>query len=478
MCAQIAVIDIGKTNAKLTVLDETGERLWQVERSSPALDCVDPAPLSRGLDLPGIDAWLLEQLSCLPDKAEIRALVPIAHGAAMVMLGAADDVLLAPDYEDLVFNQKAADYACLRPVFTETLSPCLPGGLNLGRQIYTIQTVRPDLFERVRQILLYPQYWAWRFSGVAASELTSLGCHTDLWNPEKGCFSSLARGQGWDLLFPPVQPARAVVGSLRPDLAALTGLSPHCQVICGVHDSNASYLAHLVTQPQEARFSVISSGTWSVVMSKGAAPARLVEAKDMLANVDVLGRLTPTARFMGGREYAFIAGSNPERLRPSAAGLSEVLAQQAMALPAFAAGGPFQGQEGQLLGYETLSVAGRLALASLYCALMGAELLENLGSVGAVLVDGPFAADALFPALLQSLRPQNRVVVLPPRQGTSAAALWLAGYKPLMAGEAGEVAPLTAAEGILAYRGRWREMLKKRDEKLYLGPDGMTLPAH
>jgi L-fuculokinase len=30
---------------------------------------------------------------------------------------------------------------------------------------------------------MYPQYWAWRLCGAAASEATSLGCHTDLWHP-------------------------------------------------------------------------------------------------------------------------------------------------------------------------------------------------------------------------------------------------------------------------------------------------------
>ena len=35
---------------------------------------------------------------------------------------------------------------------------------------------------------MYPQYWAYRLTGVLANEVTSLGCHTDLWNYRAGGF--------------------------------------------------------------------------------------------------------------------------------------------------------------------------------------------------------------------------------------------------------------------------------------------------
>ncbi len=41
-----------------------------------------------------------------------------------------------------------------------------------------------ELFSRAAHTLLYPQFWAWRLSGVMASEVTSLGCHSDLWLPQ------------------------------------------------------------------------------------------------------------------------------------------------------------------------------------------------------------------------------------------------------------------------------------------------------
>ena len=43
-------------------------------------------------------------------------------------------------------------------------------------------------------------------------------------------------------------------------------------------------------------------------MAAGGALDRLDAGRDMLANVDALGDPVPCARFMGGREFALIAG--------------------------------------------------------------------------------------------------------------------------------------------------------------------------
>lgn len=41
---------------------------------------------------------------------------------------------------------------------------------------------------------MYPQYWALRLTGIAANEVTSLGCHTDLWNPWTADFHPWSTG--------------------------------------------------------------------------------------------------------------------------------------------------------------------------------------------------------------------------------------------------------------------------------------------
>ena len=459
MSGLVAVIDIGKTNAKLMLVEESGRTFWSVERPSPAILSPDTTPLTKRLDVYGIEAWLIAQLTLAPEKHRIRAIVPVAHGAAMVLVGREGEVLLAPDYEDGCYDAVLADYRAVRPPFTETLSPALPAGLNLGTQIFAVQRLLPEVFLRTQFILPYPQYWSWRLSGVVASEVTSLGCHTDLWNPAAQGFSALVTAQRWGALMPPLRAARAVLGPLLPSLAQATGLPGDCAVICGIHDSNASYLSHRVARPEQENFSVISSGTWCIILAKGADLIRLHEAEDMLANVDALGVATPTARFMGGREYAAIAGEVGRGVAPDAAGLAAVLQAGAMALPSFAFAGPFQGHDGKLIADEGLSPSGRAALATLYCALMADFILDHLGTAGTILVDGPLAANPLFPGLLASLRPADRVLPSGTRGGIAAAVLWLAGFTPPMEQAVAASETLPQAESLLAYRDRWRGML-------------------
>lgn len=459
MSVLVAVLDIGKTNAKLMVVEEDGRTLWSAERPSPAIASAGFGPFTSALDVHGIRAWMLAQLAAAPERHRIRAILPVAHGAAMVLVGREGEVLFAPDYEDPAFDTTLGAYRAIRPCFAETLSPALPKGLNLGAQIHAVQSLTPEVFLRAQWILPYPQFWAWTLSGVAASEVTSLGCHTDLWNPAAGCFSSLVSGQGWGALFPPLAPARALLGPLLPSLAAATGLPADCAIICGIHDSNASYLSHRVMRPEAEDFTVISSGTWCIILAKGADLARLNEAEDMLANVDALGVPTPTARFMGGREYAAIAGEGGRSILPDEAALAEVLAAGALALPSFALAGPFQGRQGRLIGADALSSSGRAALATLYCVLMADFILDHLGAKGGILIDGPFAANPLFARALQALRPGDAVQASDQRGGITPAALWLAGLAPPAARVAARAAPLAAADALRATRDRWRSML-------------------
>jgi len=458
MTSLIAVIDIGKTNAKLLLVDRAdGGVVWSAERASVPVPSGSPEVLATELDIHGVWSWLIAELWGAPNKHLISALVPVAHGAAMVLVDEQSQALAAPDYEDPHFQRFHRAYAGLRDPFAETFSPLLAPGLNLGGQIYYLQQAAPDLFGRVQKILTYPQYWSWRLSGVAASEATSLGTHSDLWRPIERRFSDLVLKQGWTELLPPLRSARDRLGKLQPSVVEATGLSADCEVICGIHDSNASYLAHRIARPPEEPFAVVSSGTWCIILAHGGDLGRLREADDMLANVDALGEPTPTARFMGGREYADIAGKALSAT-PTLEGLEAVLATGAMALPSFAAAGPFAAVEGSLRDVDSLDPHGLTALATLYCALMADDLLDRLGVGGAIIVDGPFAANPLFAPILQSLRPAQPVVCGGRRGGVAIAALWLAGGSVAPEPPDAACADWVQGPALRAYREHWRSL--------------------
>ena len=169
----------------------------------------------------------------------------------------------------------------------------------------------------------------YRLTGVLANEVTSLGCHTDLWNPAPADFSTLVDTQGWRPLMAPMRragdrarPAAARHRRRRPGLPAGT------PVYCGIHDSNASLLPHLLRAGPP--FSVVSTGTWVIAMAIGGAAVELDPARDTLVNVNALGDPVPSARFMGGREFSLLTEG---RRKTERSGYRHVLARKTSCCP-------------------------------------------------------------------------------------------------------------------------------------------------
>jgi sugar (pentulose or hexulose) kinase len=444
----VAVVDIGKTTAKLALVDPaSGATLDARTRPNRVL----PGPPYPHADVEGLWEFVVEGLAAVAGGRDIAGIAVTTHGATAALMAGQTLALPVLDYEHDGPEAVAADYDAVRPGFAETLSPRLPGGLNLGAQIFWQARVFPDDFARVTAILAWPQYWAWRLSGAMASELTSLGCHTDLWAPGAGRFSSLVARAGWEGLFPPVMPASRLLGPVRGSVAAATGVVPAAPVACGIHDSNASLLPWL--RRAEAPFTVVSSGTWTIVMTVGGDLGGLDPARDSLANVDALGRAVPTARFMGGREYAALAGQTPAAAGPP--DLARVVACGTVPLPSRVPGvGPFPAGPGGWLGDPGgLSAAERTAAADLYLALVTRICIGLAGRGRRIVVEGPLARNALYCAALAALA---RVPVHPSPDATGTAA----GAASLFAGLA-DAGPLPTAltpldvPGLAALARRW-----------------------
>jgi L-fuculokinase len=450
----VAVFDLGKTNIKVVAFDSSAKVLAERGRANAPLAPDAHCPYLR-LDTEGAWAFLISALRDIGARFPIDAISIATHGAAGVLVTNEGAALSPMDYEFDGFGVIDADYDAARPPFEETLSPNLPRGLNLGRQPFYLERAFPAEFAGASAFLPYPQYWAWRLSGVMATEVTSIASHTDLWRPNEGRLSSMVDKLGWRRLFPPLRKAWETLGTLRPEVAAATGLAPEVRVICGAHDSNAALVPHLMSRRDP--FTVISTGTWVIIMAVGGK-GRLDPTADMLANVDVRGEPVPTARFMGGREFAVLAGDAPAEA--GEADVAAVVASGALALPAFSdQGGPFAGREGRIEGEPPATPQARTALATLYAALMTARLLRRLDAPGDLIVEGGFTRSPAFAAVLAGLMPGRRVVAAPMSAGAAAGAALLARW-----GEPHQPPPLEAARpwaipGLKDYRERWERRL-------------------
>jgi len=454
-----AVIDIGKTHVKLVALDALGATVSELRRPNLIAD-LPPYPQH---DTDDIWNWLLEGLSTLAMRHTVEAIVPVTHGATAALIGENGLVLPILDYEYALPQTARDEYELIRAHFSETCSPSLPAGLNLGRQLFWQQSAFPDQFSEIKTILMYPQYWAWRLCGVAASEVTSLGCHTDLWNPRNHRFSSLADRRGWSHLFPALRQAGETLGTLLPELAQRTGLPTSCRIICGIHDSNASLLRYLGSASQGSESAekptVISTGTWVIAAALGRTPDlldQLDETRDMLANVNAFGVPVPSIRFMGGREFSALAGNNLQQC--TSVDLQRLITQETFALPSFSnSGGPFAGKPGVIAGPAPVTAGERYALATLYCALMTDICLTLLHATGPVVIEGSFTANLFYAQLLAALCPARPVLVSDDASGTVCGG-WLLADGRRSAGRApAEVAPVDLI-GWTDYALKWRKL--------------------
>lgn len=451
MAATIAVIDIGKTNAKVVLVD--GESFREIAVRTTPNGVVDTKPYPH-FDTDRLWDFILESLKELNAERPIDRISVTTHGATAALVDAKGELVLPVlDYEHAGPQELLAEYEALRPAFADTGTPKLPVGLNAGMQLYWQSRQFPEAFARASAILMYAQYWSFRLSGVLAGEVTSLGCHADLWEPMNRRYSRLVMGQGWADMMPPLRKASDVLGPIRPEIAATTGLSVDTPVHCGIHDSNASLLPYVLTTPSP--YAVISTGTWVVLMAMGAAPKVLDERRDTLVNVNALGDPVPSARFMGGRAFSMLGGRNAPVADEA---IASVFAREAMLLPSMPSdSGPYPGREAKwTVERSVLSEDEVQAVIAFHLALMSATCLSLIGADGPVIVEGPFAANAPYLAMLKVAVGRD-VLVGESATGTSVGAACLAAdnvLKPRL-----RTVEASMPEGAAAYVRKWHSLI-------------------
>lgn len=450
----VAVIDVGKTNGKVALFDVVEGRESHVHSVANTVLTDGPYP---HYDIEALWAFFLDALAEIAIEERIDAIAITAHGASITLVDAEGNLALPVlDYEHDGPDSLKAEYDAIRPPFSETGSPRLVCGLNVGAQLYWQAKTFPEDFANTASIIPYPQYWAMRLTGVRASEPTSIGAHTDLWNPFTRSYSSLVGRMDWRRLMPDVGSAFDILGTLLPDIADATGLAANTPVFSGIHDSNASLLTHL--KADDPPFSVVSTGTWVICFSVGGQKVALDESRDTLVNVNAFGNPVPSSRFMGGRAFAMLGAD--ARAEITDADRDAVLDGAIMLLPAVPDdSGPFVGRKGGWKGNEkALTPGGYLYAVSLHLGMMTAMSLELIGADGPVVVEGPLAANRTF---LETLAV---VTGRPVMRGGSGVTGTAAGTALLALGRDARItahstpADISPDPRIAAYAEEWRRI--------------------
>jgi len=422
----VAVIDLGKTTSKVTLVDTKNAQELAVIKQAAATDSTT-AYLS--LDHNAIETFVVESLTQLSAQTRIDAITVTTHGATVALLDAEGKLALPVlDYECVEVDETRSEYEEHRDCFSVTGSPALPGGLNVGAQLFWQQRQHSALFSNATTLLTWPQYWVFLMTGEKHNDLTSLGCHTDLYNPYQKRYSSLVERMHWQALLPPTKRSGEYSGVLKLAVAAKAGLSENTPVHAGIHDSNASLVPHLISRT--APLSVVSTGTWFIVMAMGGLSRPLSESQDTLTNVNAFGDSVPSARFMGGRERELLNASSPV----TEADLDRILTHidtAAVLMPSVVTRtGPYPDLQNLWLGQTPEdNTADKNCVVAFYLALMTHECMTLIGSAGPTFVEGPLAQDTVFLRMLAVV--SNRDVYYSESvTGTSVGAAMLI-QKPL-----------------------------------------------
>ena len=453
----IAVVDVGYTNTKIALFSKDGELL--AERKAPSLHV--PAPPYRHIDPEPMVALCRTALPELDAMLPIDAIVPTAHGAAMACLDAEGKLALpVMDYTSEPPPEIVADYEKVMPSFDEALCPLLPMALTHGLQLYWQQRGWPEAFAKVATLLPWIQYVGFRLSGVAVTEISSMACQTHLLDIRAQAPSSTAKRLGWDALYAPRAKAWETIGTLQQEFRG-ANFRGRGRVLGGVHDSTANFMRYVCAGLD--RFTLVSTGTWSISFDPSTSVDVLDPARDTNTNTDVLGRNVCCSRFFGGMEFAAVADGAPAEAA-SLACVAALVACGTYPVPSFTmTSGPVPDSAGKgfVKGQAAESAEERASLAALYCALMVSEQLDAITSKDEIIVDGPFSQNPVLLAVLAQLRPSQRVKASALRDGTTAGAAALAmiedGRLPSIAIRMAAVKP-AEVPGLAAYQAAWRKM--------------------
>ncbi len=259
MTEVIAVFDIGKTNKKVLLFNQAfqvvyqNEAKFQVTTDDDGFECDD-------IDL--ITSWIKQTLADIVSNPQymLRGVNFSTYGASLMFLNK-EGKRLTPVYNYLkeispaIQAELFAEYGGQAEFCRKTASPALGLLLNSGIQILWLKKEKNSLFQEAKSILHFPQYLSFVLSGQIASEPTSIGCHTFLWDFDQMNYHQWLADRS--IVLPaPVNNDQTFAVDINGKVV---------QVGTGIHDSSASLVPYL--KASKENFILISTGTWCINMN-------------------------------------------------------------------------------------------------------------------------------------------------------------------------------------------------------------------
>ena len=291
----IVVFDVGKTHKKCFVFSLNFKLLFQKSIQ------VDEIPDEDGFesdDLKTTLEWMEGLLEQLLNEYAVKTVNFSAHGASFVLIDYNGNPLL-PMYNYLkpVDSEIEKEFYQAYPNLELSSASPRSGFLNSGFQLYWLKKNRQKKFKQVQLALHLPQFFHYYFTGNSVSELSSIGCHTSLWD-----YSS-ANYQDW-LIQEEISDLQAPISSSEKTSEGVN-LLKGVSVGIGLHDSSAALVPYL--KAVKKSFILLSTGTMNVALNPFCNQSLL--ESDL--NQGCLNYMTPNGQSVKASRF-FIGGAHEQ----------------------------------------------------------------------------------------------------------------------------------------------------------------------
>jgi sugar (pentulose or hexulose) kinase len=394
----IAIFDIGKTNKKLFLFNENYEIVLE---KSTQFDEITDEDEDACEDVELLSSWVIESFQEIQNHPdfEVKALNFSTYGASFVHLDSEGKVIaplynyLKP-YAETLQKQFYDTYGGEQIFARKTASPVL-GNLNSGMVLYRLKYEKPSLFAQIRYSLHLPQYIRFLFTGQYFSDITSIGCHTNLWDFEKNQYHEWLEKEG-----------------ISEKLAPINAKTQHFNnstIGTGLHDSSAALIPYLATFKGQ-KFVLISTGTWCITLNPfNHTPLTDEELQqDCLAYMQYTGEPVKASRLFAGYEHEQATKQLSEQFQKPLDYYKTV---------------KFDSELIEKSNDETYESAyQQLVLSLVDKQIISTKLVLNDWSVTKLFVDGGFGKNEIYMNLLAKAFPEMEVYAASVAQATSLGA--------------------------------------------------------
>ncbi len=444
------IFDIGKTTKKALVFDASFHVLEEQTITFKEIVDDDGFP---GENLQQVSDWAFEVFSRYTNHAayDVTKCNFSSYGASLVHLdkdGKRIDPFInylkpLPPHTRELFDSL---YGPEKNISAVTASPFL-GMLNSGLQLFWLKNEKPDRFRRIRTSLHLPQYFTFLLTGKTFTDITSVGCHTMLWDFQKHAYHHWVGKEEVENFFPSIQRADHTFDYSFNNRVIKFGV--------GVHDSSAALMPYLATQQEP--FLLLSTGTWNICFNpfnnEPLTPEEL--SADCLCFLTFESKPVKASRIFLGHEHEIQTEALCKFFDvPSdyykSVNFDKSLHQKLVSIPTtkkdfypigMEGTGPIpekQSQRTDFSAFENFEEAyHQLVRYLVKWQMLSIQLLDPENKVNNVIVVGGFTKSPLFLEVLKRDELKRKILISDHPRASALGAAWLVAGKEAYSGNAG-----------------------------------------